>query len=108
MAWVCAGGMRREKRKLCSMYAARSSVVGWGTGRSRVRIPMRSLDFSVDLTFPALSSTRNEYRESSWGVKGSRRAKLTASSPSVSRLSRQNVGTSTSHKHMGLHGLLHG
>jgi hypothetical protein len=33
------------------------SVVGWGTmlqtGRSRVRIPMRSLDFSIDLILPA-------------------------------------------------------
>jgi hypothetical protein len=36
---------------------ARSSVVGWGTmlqaGRSRVRFPMRSLNFSVDLILPA-------------------------------------------------------
>jgi hypothetical protein len=38
---------------------ARGSVVGWGTmlqaGRSRARIPMRSLDFSIDLILaPAL------------------------------------------------------
>jgi hypothetical protein len=36
---------------------ARGSVVGWGTmlqaGSSRVRLPMRSLDFSFDLTLPA-------------------------------------------------------
>jgi hypothetical protein len=36
---------------------ARGSVVGWGTtlqaGRSRVRIPTRSLDFSIDLILPA-------------------------------------------------------
>jgi hypothetical protein len=36
---------------------ARHSVVGWGTtqqpGRSRVRFPMMSLNFSVDLTLPA-------------------------------------------------------
>jgi hypothetical protein len=36
---------------------ARHSVVGWGTmlqaGRSRVRFPMRSLDFSIDLILPA-------------------------------------------------------
>jgi hypothetical protein len=36
---------------------ARGSVVGCGTmlqaGRSRVRFPMRSLDFSIDLIFPA-------------------------------------------------------
>jgi hypothetical protein len=35
----------------------RGSVVGWGsmlqTGRSRVRLPMRSLDFSIDLILPA-------------------------------------------------------
>jgi hypothetical protein len=36
---------------------ARGSVVGWGTllqaGRSRVRVPMRALDFSIDLILPA-------------------------------------------------------
>jgi hypothetical protein len=36
---------------------ARGSVVGWGTmlqaRRSRVRFPMRSLDISIDLIFPA-------------------------------------------------------
>jgi hypothetical protein len=36
---------------------ARGRVVGWGTmlqaGRSRVRFLIRSLDFSVDLTFPS-------------------------------------------------------
>jgi hypothetical protein len=36
---------------------ARGSVVGWDTvleaGRSRVRFPMRSLDFSPDLILPA-------------------------------------------------------
>jgi hypothetical protein len=36
---------------------ARGSVVGWGimlqAGRSRVRFPMRSLDFSADLILPA-------------------------------------------------------
>jgi hypothetical protein len=38
-------------------HGARGSVVGWGTmlqaGRSRVRFPMRSLDFSIDLILPA-------------------------------------------------------
>jgi hypothetical protein len=57
---------------------ARDSVVGWGTmlqaGRSRVRFPMRSLDFSITYSFqphygPGIdsASNRNEYQESSWG-----------------------------------------
>jgi hypothetical protein len=58
----------------------------------------------------ALGSTQplNECQESSWGVKGGRRERLTTSPPSVSRLSTENVGASTSHKPMGLHGLLQG
>jgi hypothetical protein len=39
------------------MKGARGSVVGLRTmrqaGRSRVRFPMRSLDFSIDLILPA-------------------------------------------------------
>jgi hypothetical protein len=39
------------------LRGARGNVVGRGTilqaGRSRVRFPMRSLDFSVDLILPA-------------------------------------------------------
>jgi hypothetical protein len=39
------------------LLGARGSIVGWGTmlqtGRSRVGFPMRSLDFSIDLIFPA-------------------------------------------------------
>jgi hypothetical protein len=56
------------------MMGARGSVVGWGTmlqaGRSRVRFPMRSLDFSIDILNPSsrtvtLGSTQpltNEYQ----------------------------------------------
>jgi hypothetical protein len=39
------------------LQGARGSVVGWGTmlqaGRSQVRIPMRSLNYLIDLTLPA-------------------------------------------------------
>jgi hypothetical protein len=41
-------------------------------------------------------------------LKGGRRVRLTTSPPSVSRFSRENVGASTSHNPMGLHGLLQG
>jgi hypothetical protein len=40
--------------------------------------------------------------------KGGQRVRQTVLPPSVSRLSRENVGTSTSHNPMGLHGLFQG
>jgi hypothetical protein len=42
------------------------------------------------------------------GVKGGRCVRLTTLPPSVSRLSKENVGSSTSHNPVGLHGLLQG
>jgi hypothetical protein len=66
-------------------------------GRSGVSFPMRLLgtlqctlffhphyDYGVDS-----ASNRNEYRESSWGVKGVRHVRLTTLPLSVSRLSRR-------------------
>jgi hypothetical protein len=63
--------------------------------RSRIRVPMR-WTFQIYLIFLAaiwpwgrLSSNRNEYQESSWGVKGSRRVRLINLAPSMSRFSRK-------------------
>jgi hypothetical protein len=66
------------------------SVVGWGTmlqaGRSRDPVPMRWICFNLpnpSSRTMALGSTQpltemNEYEESSWGVKGGRRVRLTS------------------------------
>jgi hypothetical protein len=59
---------------------ARGSSVGWGTalqvGRSKVRFPMVSLNFFIDIILPAalwpwgqLSLYRNEYQEYFLGLK---------------------------------------
>jgi hypothetical protein len=62
--------------------------------RPRVQFPMRSLDVSIGRSFQPhyglgvdSASKRNEYQESSWGVKGGRRVRLTKSLQSASRLS---------------------
>jgi hypothetical protein len=67
---------------------ARDSVVRSGTmlqeGRSRARVPMRCIFFQLTRYFqphyvPGVdsASNRNEYQESSWGVKSGRRVSLT-------------------------------
>jgi hypothetical protein len=60
---LCTSMLRAEQSMfwpftcLPIIKGARRSVVGWGTvlqaGRSRVRFPMRSLNFSIDLILPA-------------------------------------------------------
>jgi hypothetical protein len=97
------------------IQGARGSLVGRGTmlkaGKSRVRVPMRWNFSSFQSHYGHgvdSAPNRNEYHESSWGVKGGWRVRLTTLPPSVSRLSRENVGASTSHNPMGLHGLLQG
>jgi hypothetical protein len=81
---------------------------------SQVRVPKRCF-FSIYLILPAAhgpgvdsAPNKNECQESSWRVKDGRRVSLTTLPPSVSRLYRENVGASTSHNPMGLHGLLQG
>jgi hypothetical protein len=65
-------------------------------GRPRGRLPMKSLNFSFDLILPATlwngfdsTSNRNECHDSSRGLKGGRRVKLTTSLSSASRFSIQ-------------------
>jgi hypothetical protein len=97
---------------------ARGSVVGWGTmlqaRRSRVWFPMGSLDFSIDIIFKphydsvvGSASNRNEYQESSWGW---RAAGAQGWQPYRHLWAHclGNMGASTPHNPMGLHGPLQG
>jgi hypothetical protein len=54
------------------------------------------------------ASNRNEYQESSWGVKDDRSARKADLTAICEPIFLENVGTSTSHNPMGLHGLLQG
>jgi hypothetical protein len=120
-AWRCRRDVPTKRRLIFKWLLIRmgacGSVVGSGTmlqaGRTRDRVPMRWI-FSIDLIFqphygPRVdsASNRNKYQESSWRVKGGWDVRLTTSTPSWADC-LENVGASTSHKTMGLHGLLQG
>jgi hypothetical protein len=62
------------------MLGARTGAVDWGTalqtGRSRIRFPMVSLEFFIDIILPVAlwpwgwsASNKNEYQEYFLGVK---------------------------------------
>jgi hypothetical protein len=60
--------------------------------RSRVRFPMRSLDFAIDLILPSLGSTQPLTEMSTrnlLGIKFERRVRLTASPPRMCQLCRK-------------------
>jgi hypothetical protein len=96
-----------HERCFCFLFCeirAHDSIVSWGTmrqaRRSRVAFPMRSLDFSVDLTLRAAlwpwgrlglkhNCVPGIFRVGGGGLKGVRRVRLTTSQPSVSHLSRK-------------------
>jgi hypothetical protein len=77
-----------------SVHRLRSIVNShMGSWRSRVRLLMNLFDFATDVILPHYglgidsASNRNEYQQSSWGLKRGRNVGLTTSPPSVSPLS---------------------
>jgi hypothetical protein len=108
----------KDKHSL-ELPGERCRVVGWVTvlqaGGSRVRFQMWSLDVSIVLILlAALWSWSRLSLQQKWvsriflGVKGGRRVKLTPSPRHLWDDCLENVGASTSHNSMGLHGLLQG
>jgi hypothetical protein len=72
---------------------------------------MRLLDFSFQLHYGPgvdLASKRNEYQECSWGDKGRPAGKADNFTAICDRLSKENVGASTSHNPISLHDRLQG
>jgi hypothetical protein len=67
-SWKVAGSVPDEVIEFFSIYIILSAAL-WPWGR--------------------LSLYRNEYQESSWGIKGGQHIRLTTLSPPVSRLSRR-------------------
>jgi hypothetical protein len=84
-------------------------------GRSRVQIPMRSLDFSIDLIIPtanmALGSTQPLTEMSTRNLPGGK-GRPERNGDNLTAICLENLGTSTSHNpmwaFMGLHCLLQG
>jgi hypothetical protein len=85
-------------------------------GRSRVRVPMKGIfffnlrnPFSRIMTEGSTHSlTEMSTRNLPGGLRAAGALRLTTLPPSVSRLSKENVGASTSHDPVGLRGLLQG